>query len=122
MSPANQTVDGYLAALPEDQRAALERLRRIIKANAPEAVEQIAYGMPAYKYKKRPLIYYGAAKKHCAIYGARPAGFEDELNAYDTSKGTIRFTPDKPLPDALVKKLVNARIAEIEAGATGYGT
>ena len=120
MSPAPKTVDDYLAALPEDQHAALEKLRETIKAAAPDAAESISYGIPSFKYKGRPLIHIGAAKHHCAIYGLVPDAFKDELKRYDTSKGTIRFAADKPLPETLVRKLVKARIDEIEAGATGY--
>ena len=120
MSPAPKTVDDYLAALPEDQRAALEKLRQTIRATAPEAAESISYGIPSFTYKGRPLIHIGAAKHHCAIYGLVPDALEDELKPYDTSKGTIRFPADKPLPTTLVKKLVKTRMAEIEASATGY--
>lgn len=120
MSPAPRTVDDYLAALPEDQRAALEKLRETIRAAAPEAAESISYGIPSFKYKGRPLIHIGAAKHHCAIYGLVPDPYKDELKQYDTSKGTIRFPADKPPPTALVKKFVKTRMAEIEAGATGY--
>jgi uncharacterized protein YdhG (YjbR/CyaY superfamily) len=120
MSPPAQTVDEYLAALPEEQRAALQSLRETIRSTVPEASEAIAYGMAGYKYKKKPLIYLGAAKNHCGIYGARPEALEEDLKSYDVSKGTIRFSPDSPIPKALVKKLLKARIAEIEAGAGGY--
>jgi len=120
VSPAPKTVDDYLAPLPEDQRAALEKLRETIKAAAPEAAESISYGIPSFKYKGRPLIHFGAAKKHCAIYGLVPDAYKDELKQYDTSKGTIRFPADKPLRETLVRRLVKARIDEIEAGATGY--
>jgi uncharacterized protein YdhG (YjbR/CyaY superfamily) len=120
LSPAS-TVDAYLAALPADQRAALAELRATIKAAAPEAVESISYAMPAYKYKGKPLIYFGAAKNHCAIYGTRATELE-ELQGFEMSKGSLHFTPDKPVPPGSVKKLVDARIAEIEAGsAKGYG-
>jgi uncharacterized protein YdhG (YjbR/CyaY superfamily) len=122
MSPVPKDVATYLAALPEDQRAALQKLRDTIKAAAPEAAESISYGIPSFKYKGRPLIHIGAAKHHCAIYGLVPDAYKDELKQYDTSKGTIRFSADKPLPTTLVKKLVNTRMAEIEAGATGYKT
>jgi len=120
VSPAPKTVDDYLAALPEDQHAVLEKLRETIKAAAPDAAESISYGIPSFKYKGRPLIHIGAAKHHCAIYGLVPDAFKDELQQYDTSKGTIRFPADKPLPETLVRKLVKARIDEIEAGATAY--
>ena len=120
MSPAPKTVDDYLAALPKDHRAALEGLRKTIRAAAPEAAESISYGIPSFKHKGRQLIHIGAAKHHCAIYGLVPDAFKDELKQYDTSKGTIRFPADKPLPETLVRKLVKTRMAEIKAGATGY--
>jgi len=117
MGPTAKDVDTYLGALPEEQRAALEKLRATIRAAAPDAAESISYGMPTFKYKGRPLIYFGAAKKHCALYGMHMEAHREELQRYDTSKGTIRFPSGKPLPAALVKKLVKARMAEIEAGA-----
>lgn len=118
MSPAPRIVDDYLAALPEDQRAALDKLRGTIKAAAPEATESISYGIPTFKYKGRPLIYFGAAKKHCAVYAIDTDAHKDDLKPYDTSKGTVRFSPDKALPAVLVRKLVKARIDEIEVGVT----
>jgi len=122
MSPSAKDVDSYLAALSELQRRALQKVRETIKAAAPDATESISYGIPGYKLKGRPLIHFGAAKNHCAIYGAAVAEADkDELKDYDTSKGTIRFPADKPVPAALVKKLVKTRMAEIEAGTTGYG-
>ena len=105
------TIDEYLAGLSDDKRAALERLRKIIKSAAPGAEEGISYQLPAFRLNGKWFIWIGAAANHCAIYGA--IGTEkDELKNYDTSgKGTIRFTPDHPLPAALVKKIVKARIA-----------
>ena len=121
MSPAAKDIDSYLAALPRDQRSALEKLRRTIRSAAPEAAESISYAIPTFKYKGKPLIYFGAAKNHCAIYGGiNIEAHKDELEGYDMAKGTIRFSPDKPVPAALVKKLVKDRVAEIEAGAGGY--
>jgi len=121
MSPAAKDVDSYLDALSEEQRGALQKVRETIKTAAPEAAESISYGILAFKYKGRPLIYFGAAKKHCAVYGGiNLDAHKDELNSYDTSKGTVRFSPDKPLPAALVKKLVEAQMKKIEAGVSGY--
>jgi uncharacterized protein YdhG (YjbR/CyaY superfamily) len=123
MSPTGIDIDSYLAALPQDQRTALEKIRKTIKTAAPEAVESISYGIPTFKYKGRPLIYIGAAKKHLALYGPLDSvlkAYEGDLKQYDMSKGTIRFPPDKPMPAALVKKLVKAQMKEIEAGASGY--
>ncbi|MDQ6831363.1 MAG: DUF1801 domain-containing protein [Gemmatimonadota bacterium] len=116
--PANKakanTIDEYLAALNADQREALERLRNIIHAAAPGAEEGISYRIPAFRYNGKWLVWFGAAEKHCAIYGIDTSA--DELADYDTNgKGTIRFGPDNPLPATLVKKLVKARVAKIDA-------
>ena len=107
-------VDEYLAALPEDKRVALEKLRQAIRAAAPKAEECISYGVPAFRFDGRLLVAFGAAKSHCSFYpGAFPvSSHKDELKGYDTSKGTVRFQADKPLPVALVRKMVKARIAE----------
>lgn len=110
-------VDAFLAAQPPDVRAALERLRRVIAAAAPDAVESINYGVPAFKYRRRPLVSYGAGRQHCAFYVQSPAimdAHRDVLAGRDTSKGTIRFTPDAPLPDEPVSTLVRARKAETD--------
>jgi uncharacterized protein YdhG (YjbR/CyaY superfamily) len=113
--PKIKSMDDYLQTLPEDSRATLTRLRKSIKATAPEAVEGLSYGMASFKYRGRPLIYMAASKHHCALYGPAVVEFQDDLTGYDTSKGTIRFPRNKPLPAALVKKLVKARMKEIEA-------
>ena len=113
-------IDNVLAALPEEHRSALEALRRTIAAAAPDAVESISYGVPAFKYRGRPLVSFAAAKNHCSFYVQSPAVMEahgDELASYDTSKGTLRFAPDAPPPAALVTKLVKARMAETDATA-----
>jgi len=110
------TIDEYLAPLSDDKRAALEKLRRAIKAAAPKVTECISYQVPTFRLNGRMLVSFGAAAKHCSFYpGAFPiAAHKNALKNYATSKGTIRFQPDKPLPSALVRKLVNARIAENE--------
>ena len=108
------TIDDYLATLPDDQRAALQKLRKTIQSAAPRAEECISYSVPAFRLNG-PLVGFGAKANHCAFYlmsGSTVAAHADELKDYDTSKGTIRFKPDKPLPAALVRKLVKARIAE----------
>ena len=112
------TVDDYLARLPDVQRAALEEIRSTIRSAAPDAVESINYGVPFYKYKGKALISFGAAKKHLAIYGSNPTfvtQYEQELAAFDRSPGTIRFTPENPIPADLVVKAVQIRIGEIDA-------
>ncbi len=111
------TIDAYLAELPADQRAALERLRGVIRRIAPSAEECISYQVPAFRLEGRMLVWFAAAKSHCSFFpGAVVAEFAEELAGYDTSKGTVRFQPDRPLPVALVRKLVRARLARIAAG------
>ncbi|MGH8095475.1 MAG: iron chaperone [Chthoniobacterales bacterium] len=108
-----ETPDDYLAAVPSDQRAALETLRKRIKAAAPKAKEYISYGIPAFRLNGKLLVAYGAAARHCAFYpGSVVQVLEDELKDYETSKGTIRFPANKPLSAALVRKLVKLRIAK----------
>jgi uncharacterized protein YdhG (YjbR/CyaY superfamily) len=108
-----KTVDEYLAALSSDKRAALERLRKTIRAAAPRAEECISYQLPAFRLDGRMLVWFGAATNHCSFYpGAVVDDYKEELEDFATSKGTIRFQPDNPLPATLVRKLVKARIAE----------
>lgn len=109
-----RTIDEYLAALSDDKRAALETLRKTIKAAAPGAEECISYQIAAFRLNGM-LVGFGATAKHCAFYlmsSTTVEAHKDELEGYDTSKGTIRFRPDAPLPAALVRKLVKARVAE----------
>jgi uncharacterized protein YdhG (YjbR/CyaY superfamily) len=115
------TIDAYLAAVSADKRAALEKLRKAIRAAAPKAEECISYGLAAFRLNGKPLVAFGATANHCAFYpmsSSTVAAHKDELKDYDTSKGTIRFPADRPLPAALVKKLVKARIEENEARGT----
>lgn len=110
-------IDAVLAALPDDVAAALEGLRSMIAAVAPEAVESVSYGVPAFKYRGRPFVSFGAGRNHCSFYVQSPAVMEAhraELAGYDTSKGTVRFSPAAPPPADLVAKLVRARISEID--------
>ena len=111
------TIDAYLAGVKADQRAALEKLRQAIHAVAPRAEECISYGIPGFRLGGKLLVSFGAAEKHCAFYpGAHPVkAHQDELKAYDTSKGTIRFPANSSLPATLVRKLVKTRIAEYAA-------
>ena len=110
-------VEDYLAKVPSEPRATLEKLRKTIKAAAPKAVEVISYGIPTFKLNGRMLVSYAAFKEHCSFFpGSAPIkAHEDELKSYQISKGTIRFPTSKPLPAALVKKLVKTRIEENEA-------
>ena len=104
-------VEAYLDGLPSEQREALQRLRKQIRRAAPKAEEGFGYGLPGF-YQDGPLFYYGAGKDHCALYGSRPAGFEDALADYTRSKGAVRFTPEAPLPAALLARMVKAKVAE----------
>ncbi len=109
-----QTIDEYLAPLSKEKRAALERLRKDIRSAAPGAEECISYQIPGFRLDGRLLVSFGAAANHCALYpGAFPVeAHRKELEAYDTSKGTIRFRTGRLLPATLVRKLVKTRIAE----------
>lgn len=111
-----QTVDDYLATIPEDARTTLEKVRKTIKAAAPQATEVISYQMPMYK-QHGMLMGFAAFKNHCSLFPGSKAIeiHKNELKAYETSKGTIRFPVDKPLPATLVKKLVKTCIAENQA-------
>lgn len=110
------TVEEYLKQFPPEQRAELEKIRKAIKDAAPKAEESISYGMPGYKLNG-VLVYFGGFKNHCSFF---PAGnsaiqqFSEELKAYKTSKGTIQLPLDKPIPVALIKKIVKARVKENE--------
>lgn len=102
----------YLKGLPADQRTALEKLRNQIRSSAPGAEEHFGYGLPGFKLNGHPLIYFGAAKNHCALYGSIPAGFSRALKDFKISTGAIRFTPEKPLPALLVKAIVKAKVVD----------
>ena len=111
------TVDEYLAIVPEPARTTLEKMREAIQSAAPEATEAISYGMPAFKYRGRGLVAIAAFKNHCSLFpmsGAVIEKFKAELAGFHTSKGTLQFPPDKPISGSLLKKIIRARIAEIE--------
>jgi len=111
-APKARTIDGYLAALEPNKRAALDKLRKQIHAAIPGATECISYGMPGFRYEGKVVAWMGAAAHHCALYpGGITGDFEAELKGYDVTKGTVRFAPDDPLPATLVKKLVKAAVA-----------
>lgn len=111
-------VETYLARCPEPHRTTLEKLRATIGSVVPkETTETISYGMPSFQYKGG-LVAYAAFKDHCSFFpmsGSLVGEFADELKTYKTSKGTIQFPADKPLPAALVKKMVKARVAQNQA-------
>jgi uncharacterized protein YdhG (YjbR/CyaY superfamily) len=114
---APKSVGEYLARVPEPARGTLNRIRAAIRGAAPSgATETISYGMPAFKYNGI-LVWYAAFAKHCSLFPTASVidAFKNELKPYTLSKGTIQFPIDKPLPDALVKKIVGARVAQIES-------
>lgn len=112
--PAN--TDEYLATLTSGQRAALQELRETIRAAAPGAGEDFSYGMPAFRLDGKPLVWYAAWKRHYGLYPIGAAVLQAhaaDVEGYETSRGTIRFPASRPLPLDLVRKLVEARIAEL---------
>jgi uncharacterized protein YdhG (YjbR/CyaY superfamily) len=110
------TTAQYLAALSPEKRAALERLRRTIRSVIPRAEECISYGLPAFRLDGKVLVWIGAGANHLAFYpGGAVEAFKSDLVGYKTSKGTIRFQPDHPLPATLVRKLIKARISRVAA-------
>lgn len=116
---APKGVDEYLANVPADMRPALQKLRRTIRAAGPKAEEVISYKIPAFRHHGM-LVYYTAFKDHCSFFvGSASARrkFAAELKPFEAGKGTVHFTPQRPFPAALVKRIVKARVAENEAGA-----
>ncbi|MFI5235274.1 MAG: iron chaperone [Gemmatimonadales bacterium] len=112
-----QDIDAYLASLPPRVRMGLQKLRQAIRDAAPDAEEGFSYGMPAFRFGGRPLMGFAAAQHHSSLYPMSAAVIRThaaDLKNYQTSKGTIRFPPDKPPPPALVAKLVKARMAELQ--------
>ena len=108
------TVDAYIAAQSTDAQPRLRELRAAIRDAVPEATEVISYGMPTYKQNGR-RVHFGAAKRHCAIYGVQIDAFANELRDFKTSKGTVQFALHQLVPDGLVRKLVIAKFASSDA-------
>ncbi len=119
-SPKPKNVDAYMAGIPPKFRIPLQRLRKTIRAAAPEAEEIISYRMPAFR-QNGILVYFAAFEDHCSLFVGSPTvrrRFAAELKPFMTGKGTVRFTPDRPLPDRLVTRIVKARLAENAARRT----
>jgi uncharacterized protein YdhG (YjbR/CyaY superfamily) len=116
---ARKQIDEYIAALPDEKARTLGKLRAVATAAAPDAVETIAYSMPALQVGKHVLIYYAAFKNHLSLFPATGSLMEKvpELREYFSGKGTFQFTPDRPLPDDVVRQIVKIRRADIEAGS-----
>jgi uncharacterized protein YdhG (YjbR/CyaY superfamily) len=112
--------DEYLAAVPEPERAELERIRAFVQRAVPDAQEATSYGMPAFKYRQRPLLGFRVSKDHLSVFPFSPAAIDTArvaLAGFDLAKGTVRFTPDKPIPDAALEQLLAHRLREIEREA-----
>jgi len=114
------TVDEYLATLPDDRRAAMEQLRQTIRAAAPAAHEQLSYKMPAFKTHGQFLVSYDAYKKHYSLFPASDGvvdGLGDEIRPHLAGRGTIHFPADRPLPLDLIRRIIEIRLGENEARA-----
>ncbi|WP_281226055.1 iron chaperone [Flavobacterium aquiphilum] len=112
-----KSVDEYIQTFPKDTQIILENVRQVIIKNAPEAVESISYGMPAYKTYGKPLVYFAGYKKHIGFY-ATPTGhseFSNELSVYKQGKGSVQFPLDHPIPYWLIEQIVIFRVKENEA-------
>ena len=117
------SVDDYLESVSEQARITLKKIRKAIRSAMPKSEEGFSYGVPAFRHQGKPIAGYAASKGHCSYFPFSPAVLKAhaaDLKGYDLSKGAIRFPLNKPLPAALVKKLVKTRVAEIEAGAIGH--
>lgn len=110
------SVDEYMLYLPDDKRIALEKVRQAIQQAAPKAEEYIGYGMPGYKYKWA-LVYFAAFKNHCSFFVGKNAAkdFAKDLSGFKIVGSTIQFSPDKPIPVSVIKKIVKLRVQENEA-------
>lgn len=107
-------IDAYIFQFPEYVQDILCRIRKVIRDNAPEAEEAMAYGMPGYKTNKKPLVYFAAYKNHIGFY-ATPSGhseFHEELSKYRQGKGSVQFPLDQPIPYELIERIVKFRVAE----------
>jgi uncharacterized protein YdhG (YjbR/CyaY superfamily) len=114
MNNSNSEIETYIALFPQEVQEILGNIRKIIKENAPDAEEQFAYGMPAYKTNKKPLVYFAAFKNHIGFY-ATPSGhleFEKELSNYKQGKGSVQFPLDKEMPYKLIERIVKFRVIE----------
>lgn len=109
------TIAEYLDTLSQPQRDAFEHLRTIVKQMTPDAEESISYGMPTFKYKGKPLIYFGAFKNHMSLFPTPgpTENLKEKLRNYKVSKGTIQFTIDNPLSDSLIKEIILSRLSEL---------
>jgi len=114
--PTHKDIDSYIKSCPEHVRPLLEKIRDIIHKAAPDAEEAISYGMPVFKYKGQPLVYFAAWKEHIGFY-ATPEGntaFKEEIAKYQHDKGSVRFPLDQPMPFDLIERIATYRYAELK--------
>lgn len=113
--PAPATIAAYISSCPREVRPVLQKIRQAIRATAPQAVETISYGMPAFKLRGKILVYFAAWKNHIGFYALPTTNvvFKKELASYKTSKGAVQFPLDWPIPYALIKKMVRFRVREL---------
>ena len=119
MPGAVSAVDEYLQDLPEARRSALEHVRSVVRESVPEVEEGRSYGMPAFRYRGRPLLAFAATKRHLGLYpcsGWVVDQMREELRDFSLSSGAVRFTEDHPLPDASIRRMLALRQQEIRAG------
>ena len=117
--PTESQIDAYLTTLPEPQADALRHVRDVVARLAPNAQQKISYGMPAFYVGRRLLVSYAGWKRHCSLYPLTDSFLEthaDALAEYDQTKGSVHFTPERPLPDPLLEELVRARLDDLESG------
>lgn len=117
--PDATSFDDYVAALPADQRAALESVRALVRAAAPDAIESFNYDIPTYRLAGKQLVAFAAFKKHCSFFPmskAAVAAEGDALEPFKSGQGTLKFTPQRPIPPDVVTRIVKARVAEIGGG------
>jgi uncharacterized protein YdhG (YjbR/CyaY superfamily) len=115
--PNNPQIDAYLATLPEAQADALRHVRDVVARVAPRAEQKISYGMPAFYLNGRFLVSYAGWKRHCSLYPLTDSFLEDHRDAlagFDQTKGSVHFTPERPLPDDLLTELIQGRLADLE--------
>lgn len=109
-------VDAYIASFPPDIQMLLDDVRQAIHEVAPKATETISYGLPAYQYKKEPLIYFGGFKSHVGVYGTPVTheAFKDKLASYKQGRGSVQFPLNKPIPLRLIKQMVQFKVRELK--------
>ena len=121
MTKSPATVEEYLASVSPEFRPLLRSVRKTIRAAAPKATESISYGIPTYKQDGQRVIYFSAAAKHCAIHLVHKVHLDEALRlGFGIGRGSIRFTPDHPVPARLVTRIVKARLAEIRSTAKAH--